>query len=242
MIISTFSLVYILLCSAALYRGFQIKILRILIKTATATMIMQNFHHSSQSCATTSRSTQQHCNNTMATATTIMQNSHEGHQTRTTDYSNGCNDCAESSHDGKTCATHYGNHHNNYAEFSHEGHQTRATHYGNGCNNCVESSHGKTCATHTTAMATTIMRNSHESHQTCATHYGNSHNNYAEFSHEGHQTCHTTHYSNGHNNCVESSHDGPTKTCTTHTTATAATIMQNFRTVSTQKSQWDKSA
>jgi len=105
MIISTFSSVCIPLRSAALYGGFQIKILRILIKTAMAAMIMQNFHHSSQSRATTSRSTQQHCNNTTAMAATIMQNSHESHQTRATDYGNGRNDCAESSHDGKTRAT-----------------------------------------------------------------------------------------------------------------------------------------
>ena len=129
MIISTPSSVCIPLRSAALYRGFQIKILRILIKTATAAMIMRNFHHSSQSCATTSCSTQQHCNNTTATAATIMRNSHKGHQTCATDYSNGHNDCAESSHNGKTRATHYSNRHNDYVEFSHEGHQTRATHY-----------------------------------------------------------------------------------------------------------------
>ena len=84
---------------------------------------------------------------------------------------------------------------------------------------------GKTRATHTTAMAATIAEFSHESHQTHATHYGNGRNDYAEFSHEGHQT-RATHYGNGRND--------PTKTRATHTTATAATIMRNFRTVSTQ--------
>jgi len=218
MIISTFSSVCIPLRSAALYRGFQIKILRILIKTATAAMIMWNFHHSSQSRATTSCSTQQHCNNTTAMAATIMWNSHESHQTHATDYGNGRNDCAESSHDGKTRATHYGNHHNDYTEFSHEGHQTHATHYGNGRNDCVESSHGKTCATHITAMAATIMRNSHESHQTPQ---------------------HTTATAA---TIMWNFHMKATKLATQHTMAMAATIVWNLHTMVppklTQHTQW----
>ena len=88
------------------------------------------------------------------------------------------------------------------------------------------------CGIHTKATKVTKL----------AQHYGNGRNDYAEFSHEGHQTRRATHHSNGRNDCVESSHDGPTKTRATHTTATAATIMRNFRTVSTQKSQREKSA
>jgi len=94
----------------------------------------------------------------------------------------------------------------------------------------------KSPATHTTAMATMIMRNFYDGPKvvqvSCNTHNGNGCNDYAEFSHDGHQS-RATHYGNGRNDYTEFSHEGH-QTHMQHTTAMAATIMWNFRMVSTQ--------